>query len=75
MEVTETSKWSAPLNYTDPKVGLVVLLFKAAFILPVVSFVKDHLAWRDERRGLKRRNQPGTLPIQAHSATTAVAAS
>jgi len=37
LKITETLKWEVPLTYTSSTVGLIVLVFKAVVILPVIS--------------------------------------
>ena len=43
LKVPETIKWEAPLDYTRPAAGWLLLLFKVMVIVPVVSGIAHYL--------------------------------
>lgn len=49
LDVNETLRWEAPFDYETPAIGWILLLFKAAVIVPVVSAFRGYWKHRKER--------------------------
>jgi hypothetical protein len=60
LDLTDTFKWSAPMAYTAPATGVMVLAFKVAVIVPVGVMATYWWRQRDERA----RVTPADLPRQ-----------
>ena len=60
LKVTDTLRWRPPLTYTDGRLGMLVIAFKAVVLLPVVAMLST--SWRGRGRPLSVDEPAPLLP-------------